>query len=240
MTLTELEASLAVARRAGDYSGCFAIIDKFMSTATGHELGEAMRRKAGLIALFDSTQIPSGLSLIDRALDLLAQPGRKLLAVVNGLALCRSIGDTVRADQYAHVGYFLLRNHGDDPEVKTHRSGLYISLGRFSEYAGDLVQAYWHYNQAIIALQQHSSPLFDSTQTLFWAYTHTANVCLKMDRAVEALEAVESASRYVYDEATKLRWETIHRAALDITNPPEWTREAAGNGDVLGELTQKS
>lgn len=205
-----MRAELSVAMKARDFPRSLALLEEFIASAEGEDLGAALALKAGVLFMMGGADSLMGLALVDRALELMHSPDHVMLAAINGLAFCNRANDPARGERYADIGYTLFQYEFNEEEARAHRSGLQLNLGRWAELRGDLIQAYWHYNQALMAFERgHISKCCEPREGLFWANLHVARVCLAMKRPVEALDALDVAAKHIFNDNTQTKWDAL-------------------------------
>lgn len=237
MTFDELQANVFEGYRRGELDRCFRLLDTFLLAAEGEDRGKALSLKAAVIAETDESRTDEGLDLIEEALVHLARaPGRRLLAVVNALALCHTSDARHRADHFADLGFQLLSTHPDDPEIVTNRFRLYMNLGQHAKDHGAPVLAFWYYSRAIEDLMRTEAvDGRDPGCFLFWCYVHLASVCITLDRASEAWDSVDKAELYVTDDSLRERWVAIREEVRRATVSTVWAMESEGSEEEPAE-----
>jgi tetratricopeptide (TPR) repeat protein len=207
MDYRELQGDVMAAYGQHDYDGCFSILDSFMASATGEDLGRALSLKAEVISGIDCRRNAEALALVDESLcHVHKHPAATLSSFVLALYLCNVTGDVARAGSYEVRGHRLLQEHGADPGVTAIRFRFYANLGSLARTRGDYATAYWNFMQAIKCLDAASAAGGSNLKTsLYWLYLQTGNACLNMGRVPEAAEALDKAEELAVSEQLRIR-----------------------------------
>ncbi|HYF92602.1 MAG TPA: hypothetical protein VD969_10145 [Symbiobacteriaceae bacterium] len=223
MNYEQLRIAVMDAHRQGDQSRCLELMDGFIRTAQGSELGYALRLKASFLMLTDSRRSMEGLSLIEEALSLdLDDPVLQMMCIIDGLGLCYHSGDVQRSARYDALGHRLLNQCTDNPNVNGISFYFYFNLAHIASLKQEHAQAYWHLIQGTRAVL--ASPAGDSDEVrcmLFKANLRTAEVCLQLNRTPEANDALTKAQPFIASEPDELSWRISRADYLLATNQPD-------------------
>ncbi|MDF2630312.1 MAG: hypothetical protein K0R39_4143 [Symbiobacteriaceae bacterium] len=207
MNYEQLQLAVMDAYRQ-DPAQCIALMDQFIDTAQGSDLGHALCLKASFLMRHDQLRCAEGLGLVEDALTVAeGHPGLLMKCVVDGLGLCYTMGDPHRARRYDLLGHQILKEHGADPAVQLMTYRMYLNLAHIATLRQEPTQAYWHLvqgTQALLSLDEET-PGAKSFRFLF--YLRTAEICIEMGRNPEAEDALAKAKGCVSSTADDLTWQ---------------------------------
>lgn len=207
MNFEQLHAAVIDAHRQGHSARCTELMDQFIHTARGVELGHALCLKAAYLLHFDTRRCSEGLNLIEEALALGSDdPVLLMNCATDGLGLCYICGDTERARRYEHLAFGLLKQHADDPTVNFRGYRLYGNLAHIASLRQEHTQAYWNLVQGTQSLLATPEESEEKRCALLGFYLRTAEVCVDMGRTPEAGDALHKARAYVSPGVDEADW----------------------------------
>lgn len=225
MTYEQLTIAIHDALRQGEPARCLVLLDQFIQTAHGVDLGRALSDKAGYLMVHDEARSVEALSLIDDALAFAADsPDLQMTCVIRGLGLCYNTGDTERARRYESSGHELLQRYPDNANLASLRPLFYTNLAVIATLRQEPAQAYWHLVQATKWLHGEE----ESSQTrsrLFRTYFRTADVSLDMNRPPEAEDALNKALLYATTPDDQFACRLVKARYLLCSNQPVAARQ---------------
>jgi len=206
-------------RQVEDPTQRLAIMDQFIETAQGPELGQALCLKASFLMHHDQRRCAEGLGLVEEALAVAeGDPGLQMKCVVDGLGFCYAMGDLERARRYEFLGHRLLREFSAVPSVLMMAHRMYANLSHIATLRQEHTQAYWHLvqgTQGLLALPE-DNPEVRSFRFLF--YIRTGEVCVEMGRSPEAGDALFKAKGYAQSSMDNITWQIFWTAYLQSVN----------------------
>lgn len=237
MTYEQLNIALVAALRQGDHARCLEMLDQFIETAQGLELGHALSSKAGYLMIHDERRSVEGLNLLDDALAVaLGSPTLQMNCIIRGLGLCYNIGDTERAKRYEQLAHELLRDPSEDVAIHSLHPSLYFNLAQIAWLRQELAQAYWHLVQATksVASVQQISP-DEQRRTLFRYYIRTAEICLEMNRTPESEDALVKANACITSPDEEYEWRLVRASYLLAANQLAGARQLLDDFSAIGQ-----
>jgi hypothetical protein len=208
-------------RQVEDPTQVLAIMDQFIETAQGSELGQALCLKASFLMHHDQRRCAEGLGLVEEALAVAeGDPGLQMKCVVDGLGLCYIMSDPLRAKRYELLGHKLLRDHSADPTVLLMAHRMFANLAHIATLRQEPTQAYWHLvqgTQVLLALPGDDPAI---TSARFRFYLLTAEVCMEMGRSPEAGDALAKAKAYALSSMDAISWQIYWAAYQQSINRP--------------------
>jgi hypothetical protein len=221
-------------RQVEDPAQVLAIMDQFIETAQGSELGQALCLKASFLMHHDQRRCAEGLGLVEEALAVAeGDPGLQMKCVVDGLGLSYTMGDPYRAKRYELLGHRVLRENGSDPVVQEMSYRMYLNLAHIATQRQEPTQAYWHLVQGtqVLFCFPDDDPEVQSFRLRF--YLRTAEVCMEMGRSPEAEDALIKAKSYAVSSMDKINWQILWASYLQSISH---SSEAA---ELLDDLQSK-
>lgn len=205
-------------RHAENPTQVLGIIDKFIESAQGSELGQALCLKASFLMHHDQRRCAEGLGLVEEALSVAeSDPGLQMKCVIDGLGLCHIMSDPLRAKRYELLGHRLMREHGANPSVLPMAHRMYANLAHIATLRQEPTQAYWHLVQGSqVLLTLPDSPPVRSARFRF--YMLTAEVCTEMGRRPEAEDALKEARGCIQSSLDEITWQVYWAEYLQSVN----------------------
>ncbi|HWH70917.1 MAG TPA: hypothetical protein VNT26_16125 [Candidatus Sulfotelmatobacter sp.] len=236
LTYDDLHIAVLDAHRKGSHLRSEALMDQYIQTAMGADLGKALCLKANYLMLIDPRRSAEGLSLIEDAM-LVAEGDSDLQmkCIIAGLGLCYMMGDVRRAARYESLAHQLLMEYAGAPSVYPVSCHLCFNLAHIDSLKQEHTQAYWHLVQGTRMLLAAPGAEADEARCmLFKFYLRTAEVCLQLDRSPEGEDALNKARAYTVHATDELLWQISWAEHLLATKQPERAAQ------VLDELTHHS
>lgn len=223
----QLYTAVMEAHRQGDLARCTELIDRFIETAQGVELGYGLLLKANFIISYDRRHTLEGLILVEEALELAADcPPLQMKCARDGMSLCFHVGDVHRATKYELLGHQLLRDWPEDPKVQKHKARFYFNLAHIVSLRQDHAHAYWLLVQGSNALHAQSvDGNSDERSMALPFYLRISEVCLTLGRSPEAEEALQRAKPWINCKDDEAEWLAFRADYLIRTNQPHLARE---------------
>ncbi|HYF80569.1 MAG TPA: hypothetical protein VD973_25960 [Symbiobacteriaceae bacterium] len=221
-------------RQVEDPTQVLAIMDQFIETAQGSELGQALCLKASFLMHHDQRRCAEGLGLVEEALAVAeGDPGLQMKCVVDGLGLCYTMGDPHRARQYELLGHKVLREHGSHPIVQNMSYRMYLNLAHIATLRQEPTQAYWHLVQGTQILLTLPDSDSEVRSFRFRIYLKTSEICTEMGRSPEAGDALTKAKGYIQSSLEEITWKVYWGAYLQAVKCSD---DAAELLDGLAQL----
>lgn len=212
MNYEQLQLAVMDAYRQEDPAQVLGIMDRFIETSRGTELGQALCLKASFLMHHDQRRCVEGLGLVEEALAIAeGDPGLQMKCVVDGLGLCYTMGDPLRAKRYDLLGHKVMREHSSDPVVQNMSYRMYLNLAHIATLRQEPTQAYWHLVQGAQLLSKFPQDDPEIQSFRFRFYLRTAEVCMEMGRCPEAEDALGRAKENLLCEGDELHW-SVFRA----------------------------
>lgn len=207
MNYRQLESEVISAYRQRDKTVCFSLLDSFITSATGKDLGLALCLRAEMIMFLEKKRAAEGILLVDEALSHLDEhPAERMMVIISALGLCWTMGDVERARNYELLGHQILRDFASDPGILAKQFRLHLNLGLLAKLRGELAAAYWHFMQGVGCISSRGADDGRDQCWLFNLYEQMIAVCLSMNRIPEAQDYVDRAKECITSPVDSVRW----------------------------------